>query len=71
MKRYFKTIRYMDLCLLWGFEVPVIGKRLLTADTILYVRVRKNGNLHKNESYVVKLEANDECIGHYAKIMYK
>ena len=71
MKRYWKTIRYIDLCLLWQFEVPVIGKRILTVDTLLYLRVKKNGEEMKGnkEGYATIINDNpkfdDSVIGHF------
>jgi len=57
-KRYFKKIEYIDLCILWGFEVPLLpsqwGKQL-------YLRIKLDGTTHKANqgSFVSELKLND------------
>jgi len=76
MKRYWKSIRYIDLCLLWRFEVPVIGIRLLSVDTLLYIRVTIKGELMKgtHAGYCLKKDLipdRDIVLGHFeSKILY-
>jgi hypothetical protein len=63
MKRYWKTIRYIDLCLLWKFEVPVPGG-VRDINTILYIRVKKDGRVlyGTHEGFRVTQPINDEDI---------
>ena len=76
MKRYWKSIRYIDLCLLWRFEVPVIGVRMLSVDTLLYIRVTIKGELMKgtHAGYCLKkdlIPTRDTVLGHFeSKILY-
>jgi hypothetical protein len=76
MKRYWKTIRYIDLCLLWKFEVPVIGARYLSIDYLLCIRVKKDGELlsGKQAGYCLNTdlkEGKDFVIGHFeSKVIY-
>ena len=76
MKRYWKSIRYIDLCLLWRFEVPVIGVRYLNHDYILYIRVRKDGEILNgtHAGYCLKSDLKNDrdiIVGHFeSKVIY-
>jgi hypothetical protein len=57
-KRYFKKIDYIDLCILWGFKVPLTPTQWSKQ---LYLRVKSDGTVHKlhGGSIESELKLND------------